>query len=113
MSPGHFVFPIAVADSGADQLAADHAGQAHCLHQAGKGFAGDVQPFAPQLPLDPAHAVNAELLLEYGALPVRTHHYAKPEPTAWSAQPFWLCEHELNARSPLPTPTNKGLTSRI
>ena len=64
-------------------------------------------------PLDPAHAVNAELLLEYGALPVRTHHYAKPEPTAWSAQPFWLCEHELNARSPLPTPTNKGLTSRI
>ncbi len=56
-----------VADGGAHRLAADHASQAHQPHQAGDDAAGDVEPFAPQLPPDLAHALDAEVLLEHAA----------------------------------------------
>ena len=68
----------AVADGGANRLATDHAGQARRPHKA-----GDVDPFAPQLPPDLAHAGSAKVLLEHTA-----HLWPKRIVTPSSSRPL-------------------------
>src|SRR5690606_10610276 len=54
-----------VADGGLHRLAADHALQAHALHQPCDSTAGDVEALPLHLPPDLAHAVDAEVLVEH------------------------------------------------
>src|SRR5690606_15838902 len=54
-----------VADGGLQRLAADHALQAHALHQPGDSTTGNVEALPLHLPPDLAYAVDAEVLVEH------------------------------------------------
>ncbi len=54
-----------MADRGPDRLATDHALQTEGLHQPRHGAAGNIVALTLQLPADLAHAIDAEVPLNF------------------------------------------------